>query len=135
MKDIAIATTSGGYKSVFIQGVLSAFEEKGFYASAYGSCSSSAMVTALATVKKLSDFPLSTWYNGYKISQQEHMSQSDAAYHAINRIYPLIKNEIFESDKRFLVATSFVHNEEAASITQAKMAKRWAMIYRMTWPR
>ena len=124
MNNVAIATTSGGYKSAFVQGVLSFFEEMEFLASAYASCSSSAMVVALAAVKKIKDFPLSVWYEGYKLSQQENKSQSDAAFYAIDLIYSKIEKEIFEIKKRFLVATSFVKTEEAELMTQSEKAKR-----------
>ncbi|PLX21629.1 MAG: hypothetical protein C0597_03130 [Marinilabiliales bacterium] len=124
MKDVAIAGTSGGYRSVFIQGVLSAFEEKCFFANAYGSCSSSAMVIALATVKKLKNLPLKIWYDGYKLSQQENRSQSDAALFAIDSIYPMVEKEIFDTANRFLVNTSYVKSRDAALVTQSSMSRR-----------
>ena len=59
MKKLAIATSSGSYKGVFIHGVLSFFEYMNFQAEAYASCSSSALIAALASVNKLNKISIS----------------------------------------------------------------------------
>jgi len=46
----AIACMSGGYKTVFTHGVLTAFEDEFFFADAYAGCSSSALVSILTAV-------------------------------------------------------------------------------------
>jgi len=119
MKNTAIATTSGGYKNVFTQGVLSFFEANNFVANAYASCSSSALGAALASIRKLKDLPYSIWYDGYELTKIEGNSQSNAAFFAIDELLPVIQKEIFSSRSRFLVATSFVKNELAATQTQS----------------
>ena len=45
---LAIACSAGGYRTVFIQGVLAALEEAGIRAAAYGASSASVTCTALA---------------------------------------------------------------------------------------
>jgi hypothetical protein len=70
MNDIAITTSSGGFKGVFIHGVLSIFEKENFFAEAYASCSSSALVAASATVKKLSTISISIWNEANDITKE-----------------------------------------------------------------
>ena len=45
---LAIACSAGGYRTVFIQGVLAALEEAGIRAAAYGASSASVTSAALA---------------------------------------------------------------------------------------
>lgn len=122
----AISCMSGGYKSVFTQGVLTAFESNGFYACTYAGCSSSALIASLAACGKIQQLGLSLWTDGLKISNIEGNSQSNAILHSIDIIYPIVKEQLWnENSNRLIIATSYVNNPEAASITQTDKAKRF----------
>ena len=127
MKDIdglAICCMSGGYKSVFTQGVLRAFEDREFRAQAYAACSSSVLIAAFAACGKLKTLDLSLWKDGYSTSQREG-NQSEAMLRSIQQLSTEIKNNLWlPESSRFLVATSRVKTEEATSITQSDGAKR-----------
>jgi len=121
----AIACMSGGYKSVFTQGVLCSFENNHFFADAYAGCSSSVIVATYAAFNKLKEFDLSLWTDGLKISSIEGNSQSNAILNSIRLTFPTIsKNLWLPASKRLLIATSFVNNAEVASVTQTDKAKR-----------
>jgi len=123
---IAIACMSGGYKTVFTHGVLTAFEDKFFFADAYAGCSSSALVSAYAAMGKISSLELSLWLDGLQISKIEGNSQSNAILKSIDVMFPLVEKYFgTPSFRRLLIATSFVKTPDAADITQSDKAKRW----------
>jgi hypothetical protein len=124
MNDIAITTSSGGFKGVFIHGVLSIFEKENFFAEAYASCSSSALVAASATVKKLSTISISIWNEANDITKIPGNSMSNAQLIGIKKLLPVLESELFNSPRRFLVSTSFVKTDEAASVTQSEKSRR-----------
>ncbi|GHT19988.1 hypothetical protein FACS189429_8060 [Bacteroidia bacterium] len=126
MKKIAIACSSGGYKTVFIQGVLASFETKGFFADAYAGCSSSAIVSSYAAIERINNLGLSLWTDGLKISNIEGNSQSNAILHSLDLLFPEIEKLLWQpTSHRLLIATSFVKTAEAAAITQSDNAKRF----------
>jgi len=120
MNKLAIATSGGGYKGVFIHGVLSLLEQKSFMADAYASCSSSALFSALASIKKINIISNLVWSAGNEIAKIKGNSQSNVQLENIQKILPVIKEELFKSTQRFLVSTSFVKTEEAAKQTQSE---------------
>ena len=124
MKDIAITTSSGGFKGVFIQGVLSFFEKESFLAEAYASCSSSALVAASATIKKNNTISISIWNEANEITKIQGNSMSNAQLVGIKRLLPALESELFNSPRRFLVSTSFVKTKEAAIETQSEKSRR-----------
>ena len=124
MKDIAITTSSGGYKAVFIHGVLSLFEKENFLAEAYASCSSSALVAALATIKKINTISISIWNEGNKITKIPGNSMSNAQLFGIKKLLPILESGLFNSPRRFLVSISFVKTKEAAIETQSEKSRR-----------
>jgi predicted patatin/cPLA2 family phospholipase len=124
MNKLAIATSSGGYKGVFIHGVLSLFEQKNFQADAYASCSSSALFSALASIKKINTISNSIWSEGNEIAKIKGNSQSNVQLMSINKLFPILKDELFKSPRRYLVSTSFVKNENAALETQSELSVR-----------
>jgi predicted acylesterase/phospholipase RssA len=126
LKRKAIACMSGGYKTVFTHGVLTAFEQNKFYADAYGGCSSSALISAYAAMEKISLLDLSLWVDSLNISKLEGNSQSNAILHSIDIMSPLIENYFkMPNIRRLLIATSFVKTSEAADLTQSDKARRW----------
>ncbi len=123
MNKLAIATSSGGYKGVFIHGVLSFFEQENFQADAYASCSSSALFSALASIEKINTISKSIWSEGNEIAKIKGNSQSNVQLISIDKLLPIIKEELFKSLKRFLVSTSFVKTESAALETQSEKSR------------
>lgn len=122
----AISCMSGGYKTIFTQGVLTVFEENGLMAETYAGCSSSALVAAYAAFGKIREFDISLWTDGLKISKMEGNSQSNAIIHSIAKTFPTIQKELWSlTAHRLLIATSYVKTEEAASVTQTEKAKRF----------
>lgn len=122
--DIAICCMSGGYKNVFTQGVLKAFEENDFKAKVYAACSSSVLIAAYAAISKIKLLDLSVWNDGY-ITSQENGNQSEAMLQSIQKLAAEIQRYLWQADSsRLLIATSLVKTEEAAAITQSDGAKR-----------
>lgn len=122
----AISCMSGGYKSVFTQGVLTAFESRDFFANTYAGCSSSAIITSLAACGKVQLLDLSLWTEGLKISSIEGNSQSNAILHSLDKLYPVVENQLWgETSARLVIATSYVNNPEATLLTQTDKAKRF----------
>ena len=92
MKDIAITTSSGGYKAVFIHEVLSLFERENFVAEVYGSCSFSALVAALANIKKINTISISFWNEGNEITKIPGNSMSNAQLFGIKKLLPVLES-------------------------------------------
>lgn len=124
MNKLAIATSSGGYKGVFVHGVLSFFEQENFLADAYAACSSSALISALSAAKKVNTISTSVWSEGNEIAKIKGNSQSNVQLLSIEQQLQTIKKELFQLSRRFLVSTSFVKNEQAAKQTQSDAARR-----------
>jgi hypothetical protein len=124
MKDLAITTSSGGFKGVFIHGVLSLYEKENFLAEAYASCSSSALVAASASIKKLNTISISIWNEANEITKIPGNSMSNAQLVGIKKLLPALETELFNSPRRFLVSTSFVKTKEAAVETQSEKSRR-----------
>lgn len=121
----AVCCTSGGYKNVFAQGVLKAFNDNSFQAGVYASCSSSALVSAFAACRQINELDISLWEEGYEISQREG-NQSQAMLSSIDKLYQTLNDNLWlPSSSRFLVAVSKVKTKEAAEITQTEKAKRY----------
>lgn len=126
--EFAICCMSGGYKNVFTQGVLKAFEEYAFKAKAYAACSSSVLIAAYAAMSKINVLDLSIWSNGY-LTSQEKGNQSEAMLQSIQKLSEEIQCYLWQPDSsRLLIATSLVKTEEAAAITQSDGAKRLGQI-------
>lgn len=127
--NIAICCMSGGYKSAFTHGVLTAFEQNNLTANVYASCSSSTLITAFAAFKEIGKLDLTLWESGYKISQDDNGDQSQAMLHAIQRLSPEIINNLWKpSSSRLLITTSLVKTDDAIAITQSDTAKRFGQI-------
>ncbi len=125
-KVCAVCCMSGGYKSVFTQGVLQAFEEHGFRAAAYAGCSSSALIAAFAACGRESRHDLSMWHIGYQMSLTRGNSQSEAMLDAIRGAAPELFSHLWRpSSSRLLIATTLVTTLEGASITQGPGARRF----------
>ncbi len=122
---VAIACAAGGFKGAFIHGVLSAFEEAGIKADAYGAGSSSVIPSALAAIGQINHINLDYWLTGFKLLKQSDYGMSQMIKHGINHFHAKIVNQLFEPGKpRFFIATSAVITSEAATQTQSSQARR-----------
>lgn len=123
-KELAICCMPGGYRGIFVQGVLNAFETRGIKADAYSACSSSVLIAAYAAFGQVKMLDLSLWKNGYRISRED-ADQSRSMLTSIRSLSPDIKVNLWEPGaSRFLIAASLVKTAEAALLTQSDKAKR-----------
>ena len=124
---VAIACASGSFKTIFVHGVLSAFEQANIKADAYASASGSVLATAWAMIGKAREAGVNYWLEGLEIYRQtKSMSQvclGGISYFKANGGKQLF--ESFESNKsKLYIAASGVTSEEAAKQTQGKQARR-----------
>ena len=122
---VAIACASGGFKAIFVHGVLSALEEE-IKANAYASASASVMPSAWAAIGKARESGVNYWLEGLKVYHQtKNMSQvclGSVSYFNARGGEQLFTSE--GSNLDFYIATSKVTTKEAAEQTQGKRAKR-----------
>lgn len=115
----------GGYRGIFVQGVLTAFENRGIKADAYSACSSSVLIAAFAATGKIKQLDLSLWTTGYRLSREDNGDQSRAMLHSIEMLAPELEKTLWHSESsRFLIAASRVKTAEAAELTQSDKARR-----------
>jgi hypothetical protein len=137
-----IAAASGTFKGVFVHGVLSAFEECGIVAGAYGCASSSVISGTLAAIGKAREVGLDYWTSALAIAEANNQNMSIVALDSIRLYGPRIKEGLFiERKGRVLICVSAVNNDQAAALTQGSGAKslgRRLMISALrgdsTWP-
>ena len=123
-KSTAIACASGGFKAVFVQGVLSAFEAAEVKADAYAAASASVFATAWAAIGKARESGINYWLEGWKIYQQTK-SMSQVSLGGISFFMANSDKNFWSSSKsKFYIATSAVNNPKAAESTQGKRANR-----------
>ena len=124
LRTTAIACASGGFKAIFVHGVLSAFEEANIKANAYASASASVMPSAWAVVGKARESGMNYWLEGLKVYHQtKNMSQ--VCLEGVSYFNARGGEQLFESNKlKFYVAASAVTSPEAAEQTQGKPARR-----------
>ena len=121
---LAIACASGGFKAIFVHGVLSAFESVNIKANAYASASASTMPSAWAAIGKARESAMDYWLEGLKVYRQtKNMSQ--VCLGGVDYFNHRGGERLFDSDRPNLyIATSKVTTQEAAEQTQGKQAKR-----------
>lgn len=120
---LAIACASGGFKAIFVQGVLSAFESANIKADAYAAASASVFAAAWAAIGKARG-GVDYWLEGLKIYQQTN-SMSQVSLGGISYFLANSDRNFWSSNRaKFYIAASAVINPEAAEQTQGKRAKR-----------
>jgi predicted acylesterase/phospholipase RssA len=123
--NLAIASASGSFKCAFVHGVLSAFEDAGIRAAAYGATSASALPAAAAAVGMVRSLDAGYWLRGLEIVAESGSGMSDVMLRGIATYAPLIRPLLFEEGSpRFVVATSAVVTDEAVEMTQGELASR-----------
>jgi hypothetical protein len=131
---IAIACATGGFKGVFLHGVLSAFENEGFKADAYAAASSSVLPAAAAAIGRTNDMGLSFWQDGLQLIAQPNVGMSQMVLKGITRygpwIHPYLASSSISNHKiletnfpRFMIAANQV-DALAAEETQGKGGRR-----------
>ena len=123
--DLAIAAESGTFKGVFVHGVLSAFEEAGVVADAYGSASSSTLPTSCAAIGKSREVGLDYWVTAMEFQRESGDSLSQVVLRSIETYGPMLRAGLFRPGApRLVIAASAVTNPEAATETQGNQARR-----------
>ncbi|MFD8206935.1 hypothetical protein ACFV2S_11075 [Streptomyces sp. NPDC059695] len=119
---IGIAIASGMLKGVFGHGVLSAFEERGLRAQAYGTASSAVLSGGLAAVGQARATGVDYWHKAAAGAAGKGMSH--VVLSSIEEYGPTLRAGLFRAGApEFLLATSKVTTPEAAEITQGPGAK------------
>jgi predicted patatin/cPLA2 family phospholipase len=120
----AIACASGGFKTIFIHGVLSALEEANIKADAYAAASGSVIPSAWAAIGKARESGMKYWLEGLKVHHQTK-SMSQVCLGGISYFNDRFGQKLFTSNPSdFYIATSAVTSDEAAEQTQSKQARR-----------
>ena len=120
----AIACATGGFKGVFLHGVLSAFELAGFRAGAYAGASSSVLPAAAAAVGKSNNLGLDYWYQGRKILEQPGLGMSQMILSGLEQFLPDLLPLLFRKvAPRFFITASEVDPAVAQEV-QGKGARR-----------
>lgn len=123
MNNFATACMSGTLKGVFIQGVLSAFEEAGLKADAYASTSSSTIPTTYAAMGELRKQGLGNWDESNDILSKPGNSMSNVVLHGLEIYSPLIIEKLKSNEvSRLMIVCSYVNNADAKKITQGDSA-------------
>jgi hypothetical protein len=124
-KSLAIACASGSFKSAFVHGVLSAFEERGLRANAYAAASASVLPAAWAAIGTARDFGVDYWQKGIKLLAKPKNGMSQVVKLGIAEFSQSIGDRLFDSQMpNFFVAATAVITSEAAEQTQGEQAKR-----------
>jgi predicted patatin/cPLA2 family phospholipase len=120
---LAIACASGGFKAIFVHGVLSAFESANFHPDAYSAASGSVVVAALANVSQASQSGINYWLKGLEMyTHTKSMSQVSLA--GIDYFNTHGGEKLFQSQNQFYIAANAITNDEIAEQTQSKQARR-----------
>jgi hypothetical protein len=124
-QSLAIACSAGGFKGVFVHGVLSALEEAGIYADAYATASSSTFPAITAALRQANEIGLRYWRSALHTLQQPGNGMSEVVLQSIADSNHLLRDFLLRPDvARFFIATSAVITEEGAQQTQGGDARR-----------
>jgi hypothetical protein len=122
---IAIACGSGGYRTVFIHGVLSAFEEAGLRADAYAGTSASTLAAASAATATSRSVGVDYWHHGLLLKDTVENGMSDVSKITIAEKAPELIPLLFAPDApRFFIPACAVVTEEGAEVTQSPGARK-----------
>lgn len=122
---LAVACSAGGFKSVFVHGVLSALETGGVWAEAYAAASSSVFPAAAATIRQADSIGLRYWRSSLATLHQPGKGMSEVVLNSIAESRSQLHNALFQpGTARLLIATSLVTTPEGAALTQGIGATR-----------
>jgi hypothetical protein len=124
-RKLAIACSVGGFKGVFVHGVLSALEAAGIQADAYAAGSSSIFPAACMVIGQANEIGLRYWRSALHTLAQPGNGMSEVVLHSIAESRHLLHGPLFQpGSPRFIIATTAVITSEAAELTQGDGARR-----------
>jgi len=121
---VAVACASGGFKGVFVHGVLSAFESAGLHVDAYAASSASVASTGFAVVGRASEVGVEYWVRARQVLDRPGQGMSQVLMQCIESYAPVVRPAAFEPGRpRLLIVASEVVTQEAAELTQGGGAR------------
>ena len=124
-QSLAVACSTGGFKGVFVHGVLSALEMAGVRAGAYAAASSSVFPAVCAAIGQAEEVGLRYWRAALHTLAQPGNGMSEVVLQSIADSRHLLHQNLFQPDAaRLLIATSKVGTGEGAAQTQGDGARR-----------
>lgn len=124
-QSLAIACSAGGFKGVFVHGVLSALEAGGVHADAYAAASSSVFPSICAAIGQADEVGLRYWRSALQTLRQTGNGMSEVVLRSIAESGPVLFNLLFQPGApRFFIATSAVKTAAGAEQTQGDGARR-----------
>jgi len=121
---LAIACSAGGFKGVFVHGVLSALEAGGVRADAYAAASSSVFPSICAAIRQADEIGLRYWCSALATLEQPGNGMSEVVLRSIAESGHLIRTLFQPGRARFFIAASAVKTAEGAEQTQGDSARR-----------
>lgn len=119
-----IVCGSGGFRTAFIHGVLSAFQTANFRADAYAGTSASAVSAGYAAIGQLAH-DVDYWKQSIDLKHQTEGGMSEVMFTILRDWSAPLKAGLFQPDApRFFVPASAVIQAEAAEVTQSSRARR-----------
>lgn len=123
--NLAIACGSGGYRTVFIHGVLAAFEAAGLRAQAYAGTSASTLAAAAACIGEARAIGVEYWQYGLALKQTAQNGMSDVSLTTIAEKKAFIMAGLFAAEApRFIVPACEVITAEGAALTQSSQSRK-----------
>ncbi len=122
---LAIACASGGFKSVFVHGVLSALAMAGVQANAYAAASSSVFPAICAAIGQADEIGLRYWRGALHALNQPGNGMSEVVLQSIADSSHLLHKSLFQPGvPRLLIAVSAVQTTMGVELTQGDGARR-----------
>ena len=124
-QSLAIASSAGGFKGVFVHGVLSALEAAGIRAAAYGAASSSVFPSLSAAVGQANEIGLKYWRVALHTLEEQGNGMSESVLQSTAASSHILRNAPFQPGMpRCIIATSAVITAEGAGQAQGDGARR-----------
>jgi hypothetical protein len=124
LPDLAIACASGGFKGVFVHGVVSAFERAGVRVAAYAGASSSVVCAACGVTGLANSLGLTYWEGALDLARQPGTGMSEVVLGCIARWSHVLRPHFaWPRSPRLLIAASAVCTPDAAAQTQGPGAR------------
>src|SRR5437016_9921005 len=106
---LAVACASGGFKGVFVHGVLSALEEAGLSVEAYAASSASVASASFAVVGRAREIGVEYWIRARQVLNQPGQGMSQVVMQCIEDYAPVVRPAAFEPGRpRLLIPASEV---------------------------
>jgi hypothetical protein len=124
LPDLAIACASGGFKGVFVHGVVSVLERAGLRAAAYAGASSSVVCAGCGVTGLANTLGLTYWEGALDLARQPGNGMSEVVLGCIARWSPVLRPHFaWPHSPRLLIAASAVCTPEGTAQTQGPGAR------------